>query len=195
MATQAERRAATRAGILAAARHLFGAQGFATTTVDQIATAAGVAKGAVYHHFTTKEAVFEAVFEAVSESLAGTVAAAAAKAPDVLGAFTLGTRAYFEACAQEPLGRIILKDGPAVLGWAHWREIDLRHFGGTIPRVLKAAMKTGLMREQPVEPLARLLLGAVTEAAMACGGAADPALAGHEFAQALDTLVEGLRAR
>jgi AcrR family transcriptional regulator len=195
MATQSERRAATRTAILQAARQLFGEHGFGATTIDQIGAGAGVAKGAVYHHFATKEAVFEAVFDQASNDLAAQVAAVSATKQDVLAAMVAGTKAYFSACAESPTGQIILKDGPAVLGWERWRQIDAEHFGGEIPRALGRAMKQGLIARQPVEPLARLLLGAVTEAAMACAGRSDIRKAGNEYGAALETLLEGLRAR
>jgi AcrR family transcriptional regulator len=195
MAKQAERRAATSEAILTAARRLFGTQGFAATTMDEIAEAAGVAKGAVYHHFKTKEAVFDAVFDAVSRDLVVEIDSAARAEKDVLAAMVAGTQHYFAATAKGPTGQIILRDGPAVLGWERWREIDAQHFGGKMPRALSAAMEGGLIAKQPVEPLARLLLGAVTEAAVACAGRADIARAGAEYARAFKSLVEALRLR
>jgi AcrR family transcriptional regulator len=195
MAKQAERRAATTAAILEAASRLFGQRGFAGTTMDDIAEAAGVAKGAVYHHFKTKEAVFEAVFDQVSAELVEEVDRAARAGPDVVAAMVAGTQHYFAACAKGPIGQIILRDGPAVLGWARWREIDARHFGGKIPRGLSSAMKAGLIAEQPIEPLARLLLGAVTEAAMACAERTDVLKAGNEYGRAFKSLLEALRVR
>jgi AcrR family transcriptional regulator len=195
MATQSDRRAATRTAILQAARKLFGEHGFGATTIDQIGAGAGVAKGAVYHHFPTKEAVFEAVFNAVSKDLAEEVAAVSSTKHDVLAAMVAATKAYFAACSEGPTGQIILKDGPAVLGWERWRQIDAEHFGGEIPRALGKAMKQGLIARQPVEPLARLLLGAVTEAAIACAGRSDIRKAGNEYGAALEALLEGLRTR
>jgi AcrR family transcriptional regulator len=195
MAKQAERRAATTEAILKAGRRLFGEQGFAATTMDDIAEAARVAKGAVYHHFATKEAVFEAVFDQVSHDLVLEIDRAARTERDILAAMVAGTQHYFAACAKGPTGQIILRDGPAVLGWERWREIDARHFGGKIPRALAAAMDAGLIARQPVEPLARLLLGAVTEAAVACASRADVLKAGGEYSRAFKSLLEALRLR
>lgn len=195
MAKQAERRAATTEAILTAAHRLFGTRGFAATTMDEIAENAGIAKGAVYHHFKTKEAVFEAVFDLVSRDLVVEIDSAARAEKDVLAAMVAGTQHYFAAAAKGPAGQIILRDGPAVLGWERWREIDARHFGGKLPRALSVAMEAGLIAKQPVEPLARLLLGAVTEAAVACAGRADIARAGAEYARAFKSLVEALRVR
>jgi AcrR family transcriptional regulator len=195
MAKQAERRAATTEAILTAARRLFGTQGFAATTMDDIADGARIAKGAVYHHFKTKEAVFEAVFDQVSRDLVGEIDRAARTEKDVLAVMVAGTQHYFAATAKGPTGQIILRDGPAVLGWERWREIDAQHFGGKMPRALAVAMDAGLIARQPIEPLARLLLGAVTEAAVACAGRADIANAGAEYARAFKSLIEALRLR
>jgi AcrR family transcriptional regulator len=195
MATQADRRAATQAAILKAARKLFGDDGFDATTMDDIASAARVAKGAVYHHFPTKEAVFEAVFEEVSRDLVVEIATVSREQKDVLLAMAAGTQHYLAACAKGPTGQIILRDGPAVLGWERWREIDAKHFGGGIPRALEAAMARGLLTRQPVEPLARLLLGAMTEAAVACAGADDIRKAGADYARAFKSMLEAMRVK
>jgi AcrR family transcriptional regulator len=195
MAKQAERRAATTEAILKAGRRLFGDRGFAATTIDDIAEAAQVAKGAVYHHFATKEAVFDAVFDAVSRDLVADIDRAVRTEKDVLAAMVAGTQHYFAACAKGPACQIMLCDGPAVLGWERWREIDAQHFGGKFPRALAAAMDAGLLARQPVEPLARLLLGAVTEAAVACAGRPDVAKAGGEYSRAFKSLIEALRLR
>ncbi|MEO8318171.1 MAG: TetR/AcrR family transcriptional regulator [Bradyrhizobium sp.] len=195
MAKQAERRAATTEAILKAGRRLFGEHGFAATTIDDIAAAAQVAKGAVYHHFATKEAIFEAVFDSVSRDLVTEIDRAVRTEKDVLAAMVAGTQHYFSACAKGPTCQIILRDGPAVLGWERWREIDAQHFGGKFPRALNAAMDAGLIAPQPIEPLARLLLGAVTEAAVACAGRSDILKAGGEYGRAFKSLIEALRLR
>ena len=195
MAKQAERRAATTEAILKAGRRLFGERGFAATTIDDIAEAAQVAKGAVYHHFATKEAVFAAVFDVVSRDLVSDIDRAVRTVKDVLAAMVAGTQHYFAACAKGPTCQIILRDGPAVLGWERWREIDAQHFGGKFPRALAAAMEGGLIARQPIEPLARLLLGAVTEAAVACAGRSDVLKAGSEYSRAFKSLIEALRLR
>lgn len=195
MARQADRRATTSAAILASARGLFGAQGFAAATMDDIAQGAGVAKGAVYHHFPAKEAVFAAVFDEVAGEVEAQVNAAAQGQTDVLASMVAGVRAYFTLCSEGPTGRIMLKDGPAVLGWVRWREIDAAHFSGAMEAALSTAMAHGLIAQQPVAPLARLLLGAVTEAAMACGAAQDPQAASRQYSQALESLLDGLRSR
>ncbi|MGA7804484.1 TetR/AcrR family transcriptional regulator [Bradyrhizobium sp.] len=196
MATQAERREKTQAAIVKAAKRIFGERGFAATTMDDIAASASVAKGAVYHHFPTKEALFEDVFEQVSIELVIDIDRIARTEKDALAAMAAGTEAYFSACANSgATRRIILRDGPAVLGWERWREIDARHFGGKFPLALAAAMDAGVIARQPIEPLARLLLGAVTEAAVACSAGQDIAKTGAAYARAFRSLLDALRAK
>ena len=191
MATQSERRERTRGAIVKAARRIFGERGFAATTMDDIAGSARVAKGAVYHHFTTKEELFGAVFDQVSRDLVVEIDRIARAEKDVLAAMAAGTEAYFAACARGATGQIILRDGPAVLGWERWREIDAKHFGGKLPRALSIAIENGLIARQPVEPMARLLLGAMTEAAVACSTGSD--VSGAEYARAFRRLLDALR--
>jgi AcrR family transcriptional regulator len=195
MATQAERREKTQTAIVKAAKRIFGERGFAAATMDNIAAAARVAKGAVYHHFSTKEALFEAVFEQVSLELVSDLDRISRAEKDALAAMAAGTQAYFAACSKRTTGQIILRDGPAVLGWERWREIDARHFGGKFPRALNAAMDTGLIARQPVEPLARLLLGAVTEAAVAVSAGPDIGKVGTDYARAFRSLLDALRVK
>lgn len=195
MATQAERREKTRAAIVKAARRIFGERGFATATMDDIASGARVAKGAVYHHFATKEAVFEAVFEQVSIDLVADLDRISRAENDPLAAMAAGTQGYFAACAKGPTGQIILRDGPAVLGWERWREIDAKHFGGKFPLALAAAMDAGVIAQQPIEPLARLLLGAVTEAAVAVSAGPDIGKTGTDYAHAFGSLLDALRVK
>jgi AcrR family transcriptional regulator len=195
MATQAERREKTKASIVKAARRIFGERGFAAATMDDIAAGARVAKGAVYHHFPTKEAVFEAVFEQVSLDLVSDLDQISRAERDPLAAMAAGTEGYFAACAKGPTGQIILRDGPAVLGWERWREIDAEHFGGKFPRALGAAMEAGLIARQPIEPLARLLLGAVTEAAVAVSAGPDIGKAGIDYSRAFRALLDALRVK
>ena len=82
-----------------------------------------------------------------------------------------------------------------MLGWQRWREIDARHFGGKVPRALNIAMDAGIIARQPVEPLARLLLGAISEAAAACAGRSDIEAVGSEYARAFRSLLDALRRR
>ena len=139
MAKQAERRAATTEAILNSGRRLFGERGFAATTIDDIAEAAGVAKGAVYHHFATKEALFEAVFDQVSRDLVSEIGRAVRTEKDVLAAMVAGTQHYFSACA---------KVRPARSSCATARPCSAGSGGAKSTRSILAARFRGRLRQR-----------------------------------------------
>lgn len=193
MASQAERRAATQGAILASARRLFAERGFEATSIDEIAGAAGVAKGAVYHHFNSKEALFASVLEGVQAELASApVPEAARAARDPVEQIAGGVLRYLLAASQPPVRRILLIDGPAVIGWLRWREIDDRFFGAGV----RAAMRRLVGEDAPpreVEALSHLLMGAVMEAALMCATADDPRGAARALSAGVRRMMEGLR--
>lgn len=116
MPTQVERRTATRAALLAAAREVFTEKGFAATGREEIAERAGVTRGALYHHFDSKQAAFEAVASELDAELGRVVVRAASKGGSPLEQLQLSCRAYLEACAEPAVARILLGEAAAVLG-------------------------------------------------------------------------------
>lgn len=192
MVKQENRRAATRGAIIAAAFDAFGRDGFAAVSIDQIASRAGVAKGAVYHHFTSKDVLFEAVLETVSSGILSEVIAAIGSGRSFWDELALGNRAFFVACSDPECSRILLHDGPAVLGWERWRQIDRQHFGGLLRVALSRAMDDAILVRKDVEVLARTLLGAVTEAVISCSEADDFMACAESYLEVLGTLVAGL---
>src|SRR5271169_4772174 len=130
--TQADRSAVTRDALVAAARGLFAAQGFAGVSTDAIVAAAGVTRGALYHQFADKTALFDAVLEAVEADIARRLAddAAAAGITDAVDAMRHVLRTWLEICVEPEIHRIALIDAPSVVGWAHWREVCQRYVFG-----------------------------------------------------------------
>ena len=167
MTSQAQRRAATIAAITRAAGELFAAHGFAATSIDDIARRAGVAKGAVYHHFESKEQIFARVFEQMTAALAAEVAATAAAGKSILDSFELGTLKYLTSISSDKCRQVLLIDGPVVLGWGKWREIDARYFGGTMQGPAKTTLR-GRASLREIAAIRHLLAGAVAEAALVC---------------------------
>ncbi len=200
MATQEERRAKTREELLNAATLLFGQQGFTDTTMDQVVQRAGVAKGALYHHFATKQVLFETLYERECAQVATAVVSALPQPAGQLNAEQLmqlmlgGVRRFFELCARAETAQIVLKDGPAVLGWQRWREIDAQHFGGVVAGVLQLGLGQGLIKDQPVAPLAQMLLGAISEAALVCANEDDFGQAAEQYLASIEGLLRGLLA-
>lgn len=128
MATQAERREATCAALIRAAVVRFGADGFDGVSIDGVAAAAGVTRGAVYHHFDSKEALFEAAFRSVEAELLKIVRRAAASEVEPRGRLLEGCRTFVRATSERGTNRIVLLDAPAVLGWATYKRIDEEYF-------------------------------------------------------------------
>lgn len=192
--TQAERSGATRGALVAAARPLFATRGYADVGTEEIVRAAGVTRGALYHHFDGKRELFEAVYEAVEVELAQRIAAGAlqANASSPLEAMRAGTEMFLEASTEPETQRIVLLDGPAVLGWDRWREIAAEHGLGLIEATLAAAIEAGAISSQPVKPLAHVLMGALDEAAMLVARADDPEAMKAEVAGTLGALLDGL---
>ncbi len=175
--TQRERSAATRAALAAAARDLFTERGFHGTPAELVVRRAGVTSGALYHHFSDKRALFRAVFDAAERGLAERVAAAARGGLDPWDRLERGVVEYLRACGEPDVRRIVLQDGPSVLGWEEWHALDAAHHLRPLAASLAGCMRAGLVERHPPVPLAHVLLGALTEAGLgAPEGAAETAL-------------------
>ena len=190
---KAEQSEATRAELIAAARRLFGERGYAAVGTEEIVRAAGVTRGALYHHFHGKRELLEAVYEQVEGEVTQRIAEGALSGSDPLEAMRAGSAMFLELCLDPEVQRIVLLDAPAVLGWDRWREIAGSYGLGLIEASLGAAMEAGQIELQPVKPLAHLLMGALDEAAMVVARAEDPERARAEVGQTLNRILDGLR--
>lgn len=190
---KAEQSQATRADLIAAARRLFGERGYAAVGTEEIVRAAGVTRGALYHHFRGKRELLEAVYEQVEGEVTQRIAEGALSGSDPLEAMRAGAAMFLEHCLDPEVQRIVLLDAPAVLGWDRWREIAGGYGLGLIEASLGAAMDAGQIEQQPVKPLAHLLMGALDEAAMVVARADDPERARAEVGQTLNRILDGLR--
>ncbi len=192
--TQADRSAATRAALVAAGRRLFATEGYADVGTERIVQAAGVTRGALYHQFSDKADLFAAVFEEVEAELTQRLAELMTTAPadDLQALMLAGADAWLDASIEPEVQRIVLLDGPAVLGWERWREIGLRYGLGLVTGALAAAVASGQIADQPVEPLAHALVGALDEAALYVARAPDPAQARAAMGPVVERLVRAL---
>jgi len=179
MATQEERTAASLAKLMAAARPLFRTQGYAQTSVDDITRAAALTKGAFYHHFTDKMAIFHAVFEEGERQLQGDIKAACL--------------AFLDLTLEPGTQRLLLREGPSVLGWDAWRNVCTRYSLGMISSAIRAAMKAGQIRERPAEPVAAAIYGALTETARYMAQLDEPAAALPAVRDEILLMLEALR--
>ncbi len=192
--SQSERSESTRGALVEAARRLFAERGYAGVGTEEIVRAAGVTRGALYHHFSGKRDLFEAVYERLEAELAERIAsgALAANAESPLEAMQAGAEMFLQACTEPEAQRIALLDGPAVLGWDRWREIGAEHGLGLIEGTLQAAIEAGVIVPQPVRPLAHLLMGALDEAALLVARAEEPERMREEVGQTVRFLLDSL---
>jgi AcrR family transcriptional regulator len=191
--TQASRREATRAALVAAARELFAARGYAGVGTEEIVQRAGVTRGALYHHFSGKHDLFRAVYERVEQELTERIVTEVPLAGgDPVTVLRGGTSVFLDACLEPEVQQICLLDAPAVLGYDEWREIGARHGLGLITAAVQGAIDVGAIPAQPVRPLAHVLLGALDEAALLIARADDVATARREVGQTLDYLLTAL---
>jgi AcrR family transcriptional regulator len=191
---QSPRGQATKAALIAAARELFVSKGyFATGTEEIVARAEVGTRGALYHHFPDKEALFRAVFDQVQADLAA--ATIVNDRDDALDLLTAGLQQFLDASAgNRDVQQVLLIDGPAVLGWEQWRHLEAQYGLGAITSMLDAAVAQRVIPRQPTAPLAHMLLAAVDEAALYIANASDRRQAHQQARQALKRLLRGLRA-
>ncbi|MGH3636625.1 MAG: TetR/AcrR family transcriptional regulator [Mycobacterium sp.] len=188
---RAQQVAQTRDSLVGAGRELFGRRGFRETSVEDLARAARVTTGALYHHFPTKAALFEAVFEHAHGELMAASMQAAQGAADDLDEFGRGFDAFLDAVLQPELQRILILDGPAVLGLARYTELDERYAFGVIAAALRAATEAGTLRVADPQTVTRLLLGALTRGAMLIANSPDPVETRHAVALSMRALLNG----
>ena len=192
--TQEERSAATRAALVAAARRLWAERGYAAVGTPEIATAAGVTRGAMYHQFEDKAALFAEVIERVEEDVTARLgeAVVAAGATDPASALRVATDAWLDAAQEPEVRQLVLLDAPVVLGWAGFRDVALRHGLGLTEQLLQAAMDAGQLAPRPTRALAHVLIGAVDEAAMVIATAEDRDAARAEVGEVVQSVLDAL---
>ena len=183
-----ERTEATRADLIAAARKLFTEKSYADTGTPEIVEAAGVTRGALYHHFADKQALFSAVVEAEAAAVATEIEMATPPDLSVRQAMVAGSDAYLAAMRVPGRSRLLLLDGPAILGRTAMDDIENRHGNRTLREGLLMAIQAGEMRKLPIDALTALLAAAFDRAALAiaAGGNAD------HYRRTLAALIDGL---
>lgn len=189
--TQEERSAATRDALISAARKLWGLRGYTDVGTPEIATAAGVTRGAMYHQFADKAALFREVVEVVEQDVMARMAVVVAEsgATTPTEAVRGAVDAWLDVSGDPEVRQLILLDAPSVLGWAEFRDVAQRYSLGMTEQMLSEAIRAGELVEQPVRPLAHVLIGALDEAAMVIATADDPQRTRREVGQVLHRLI------
>jgi AcrR family transcriptional regulator len=183
---------ATRHALLDAARTLFGEQGYAATSIDDVAHAANVTKGAFYHHYDGKQELFAAVYEQVKREVSERAATAFLE-PDPWKDLCAGCHAMLDAHLDPPVRRILLRDAQAVLDADTIRRVENRYGAVVLRGALRRSVRAGVIQPLPLKTLALMLTGAILEGCMAIADAEDPDQARADVGNVLTALLAGLR--
>lgn len=189
---------ATRRGLIAAGRKLFGEQGYASTSVDEVVKAAGVTKGAMYHHFRDKDDLFRAVVEQVKVDVTAKAADSFFDDSDNDDALQRVHRlfiAMIDAHLDPAVQRISIIDARSVFDAATRRDLATRYEASLLRGAFRSAMRAGAIEQQPVGPLAHIVAGALAEACALIAEAEDKDAARIEVIDVLARLIDGLQPR
>jgi AcrR family transcriptional regulator len=184
-----ERGRTTRERLIAVGIELFGERGYKGTSIGAILEAAGIARGALYHHFATKAELFDAVLDNVIEQVANAASRAAMTGDNPVDHVRNACASWLDSALDPAVQRIVLLDAPAVLGWDRCRELDERHTLGRLRATLRRIAKSGRLPEEAVNMLAPMLLAAVSEAASLIARAEDQRAAREAGQVALELLL------
>jgi AcrR family transcriptional regulator len=183
---------ATRGQLIEVATRLFADRGYEGTSIEAVLAAAGVSRGALYHHFAGKEALFTAVLEAVNERVAAQVSEIVSGCTDPIEALRTGAMGWIGLAGDPVIQQIMLVDAPSVLGWEQWRDMDEGRTLGAMRAMLQAVSDTGRLPAELVAPFAHMILAALDEAAMVVARASDSQVAVAEGRQAVEEFLARL---
>jgi AcrR family transcriptional regulator len=183
---------ATRGQLVEIARRMFAERGYEDTSIEAVLREAGVSRGSLYHHFPSKEALFEAVAEDVETSVGEQTLAATEGTQGPVEALRAGFLAWIRLAGDPVVQRILLIDGPAVLGWDRWRAMEERHALGLIRAALQVIADEGKLRPEMVATLANVLLASVNEVALLVARSDDQPSAMQAGADTIDELLHRL---
>ncbi|MEK1870035.1 MAG: helix-turn-helix domain-containing protein [Ensifer adhaerens] len=181
-----ERSDTTRAAILDAARGLFVTRGYADTSTPDIVAAAGLTRGALYHHFEDKKALFRAVAEREAIAVATSIEQATSGDLSARQALKVGARAYFDAMREPGRIRLLLLDGPAVLGKLEMMAIDVANAQRTLEEGIAEAMAPATVSAERLSAMASLLSAAFDRAALDIADGASSEV----YAETIGTLID-----
>jgi AcrR family transcriptional regulator len=183
---------ATRSQLIVIATRLFADRGYEDTSIEAVLREAEVSRGSLYHHFASKEALFEAVAEDVETSVGAQTLAAASGSDGPVAALRAGFLAWIRLAGDPVVRRILLIDGPSVLGWERWRAMEEQHALGLIRAVVQVTADEGKLRPELVGTLAHVLLASVNEVALLVARSEDKEAAMEAGADTIDELLRRL---
>lgn len=192
MSKRIERGQVTRQRLVATAARLFADRGYEATSIEDILEEAGVSRGALYHHFDSKETVLEAVLQEIEAEVAQATVEASRGARDPASALRAGCEAFLELAQTRRIRQIALIDAPAALGWQKWREIEAQHGLGLLKAALGRAAEAGRLRTDQVDLFAHMLLASLIEVALMIARSQNSKAAVQQGRKALTRLIDAL---
>jgi AcrR family transcriptional regulator len=192
---RAQYSASTKRALVDEALKLFTDQGYAATSLDAIVTAARVTKGALYHHFTGKQAVFEAVFERIEADASTQIRNALKKSKDPWDKALIGLRAFLQIVQDSSYQRVVIQEGPAVLGYERFREQEERSTFAIVVNIVRDVLSAGTweLDDEMLETFSRIFFGALSSAGEAVSDSQDPGAASARVETAMGFLIAGIR--
>ena len=194
MSKRAAQGRATREQLIEVATRLFAERGYEDTSIEAVLGAAGVSRGALYHHFAGKDALFEAVVESVENRITVEMAGSIAGEQDPIEVLRAGALAWIDLAGDPVIQRVILIDAPSVLGWERWRNMDDQRAFVMTRELLQAVANEGRLAPGLVDGFAHMILGALDEMALVIARAEDPEAAMAEGRAAVEELLRRLLA-
>jgi AcrR family transcriptional regulator len=183
---------ATRGQLIEVATRLFTEHGYEGTSIEAVLSAAGVSRGALYHHFAGKEALFEAVVEAVSAQVTAELTEAISGCSDPVDGLRTAALEWISLAADPVIQRVVLVDAPSVLGWERWRAMDGGRTLGALRMLLQAVSDSGRLPAELVTPFSHMLLAALDEIVLVVARAPDSTAAVAEGRMAVEALLDRL---
>lgn len=190
MTKRAAQGQATRDQLIEVATGLFAEHGYEDTSVEQVLSAAGVSRGALYHHFAGKEALFAAVVRTQEDRILADLAALTREAPDAVATLRIASLAWIDLASDPVIQQILLIDAPSVMGWEQWQAMNSDRALGAIRAIMMAIADEGRLKPEFADPFAHMILAAMDELALVIARADDPAAARR---QGRDAIAEFLR--
>ncbi|WP_370289478.1 TetR/AcrR family transcriptional regulator [Nocardioides sp.] len=187
--------ASTKRALVDVAEKLFAEKGYASTSLDAIVAGARVTKGALYHHFSGKQALFEAVFERIEADSAKRIQKSLRGQRDPWQKATEGLRSFLDVVQENTYRRIVIQDGPAVLGYERYREQEERSTFANIVEIVRATLDAGHwdLDEEMLQTFSRIFFGALSSAGESVATAADPEAAARRVEGAIGFLLAGVQ--
>ncbi len=185
--------ASTKRALVDVASELFTKRGYAGTSLDEIVSGARVTKGALYHHFSGKQALFEAVFETVEAEATAAIRKAVRDHDDPWEKALSGLRAFLDVVQQPGYRRIVIQEGPAILGYERFREQEERSTFGIVQEIVSSVLESYDLEPSMVETFSRIFFGAMSAAGTAVSSADDSERASAEVETAIAFILGGLQ--